>query len=712
MSLAGYLVGSLELLALGTLLGFAAYRLRLRFLPGWSRSPARLVEIILAISLFTLAAEALGTIGLLKEIPLLVVALLLAVAATRLPADVTIADRESPAGEGRSSTLLIVAGSAVGALVLARWLTTAGIFLDSGMWGYDTMWYHLPFAARFAQSGSVTSLHFIDPLDLLWFYPENAELEHTAGMLAFHRDILSPLVNIGWLGLALLSAWCIGRPYRRALLSLLAGSIVLVTPTLLARQPGNAHTDAPVLALLMASAAILASGFGGRSGQSARPSSERLVPVVIAGLAAGLAVGTKLDMLAPVLGLTCGVVGFAAIGSRRRVMAAWLAPVLATGGYWYLRNLIAVGNPLPWSSLGIGLPTPARVVEITNDWTIIHFVGQGRIWTDFFFPGLNLALGDLWWALLLLAFAGGLGALLGSAAPIQRALGVCFVIGTIGYLLTPISAGGPGALPIFFGGNVRWWTPMLTLGLALLPTLGWTRRLPVLEGTLAIGMVVILLVTAGLGLSPHDSHLRGAVIVALVTATLLVLGVAAPRVFGRLELAVLAALVATLAIAVYWGDARNYLRQRYADVWPNLHLSLSYQWADQVTDARIGISGTTAAFLQYGYYGDHVSNEVQYIAQRGAHGSFSPIRSCQGYRTAVNRGHFDYLVTTPTLNPWNPGTQGFAPEQSWVQGDRAVRPILRDGPVTVWAIDGNLDPAGCAAGQPLFAGLPPLFARH
>ena len=71
--------------------------------------------------------------------------------------------------------------------------------------------------------GSVWALHFTDPLYLNWFYPQNSELAARRRRSAlFDRDLLSPLVNFGWLGVALLAAWCIGRPYGVAPLSLVA----------------------------------------------------------------------------------------------------------------------------------------------------------------------------------------------------------------------------------------------------------------------------------------------------------------------------------------------------------------------------------------------------------------------------------------------------------------------------------------------------------
>ena len=53
------------------------------------------------------------------------------------------------------------------------------------MTGFDSTWYHGPFAAGFFQSGDTWGLHFIAPQFLAWFYPANSEVLHAVGMVAF-----------------------------------------------------------------------------------------------------------------------------------------------------------------------------------------------------------------------------------------------------------------------------------------------------------------------------------------------------------------------------------------------------------------------------------------------------------------------------------------------------------------------------------------------
>jgi hypothetical protein len=90
---------------------------------------------------------------------------------------------------------------------------------------------------------------------------------------------------------------------------------------------------------------------------------------------------------------------------------------------------------------------------------------------------------------------------------------------------------------------------------------------------------------------------------------------------------------------------------------------------------------------------------VQYIAHRGAHGSFTPITSCPAWRGAVNAGRFDYLITTPGRDPWHPRPLTASPESGWTASDPAARVIYRTRatgqPITVFALAGPLNPAGC-----------------
>ena len=56
-----------------------------------------------------------------------------------------------------------------------------------------------------------------------------------------------------------------------------------------------------------------------------------------------------------------------------------------------------------------------------------------------------------------------------------------------------------------------------------------------------------------------------------------------------------------------------------------MHLDSAYRWARDTEDARIGLAGTTAGFLQYGFFGTDLSNRVVYLGEKGPHGAFNAI---------------------------------------------------------------------------------------
>src|SRR4029077_6731182 len=114
------------------------------------------------------------------------------------------------------------------------------------------------------------------PQFLAWFYPANSEVFHAVGMLAFDRDLLSPLLNLGWFVSCLLACWCIGRPYRVAPWSLALGAIALSLPAL-SDQAGEARSDIVGIFFLLAAAAIALNTWSARTERERSLSTGALV---------------------------------------------------------------------------------------------------------------------------------------------------------------------------------------------------------------------------------------------------------------------------------------------------------------------------------------------------------------------------------------------------------------------------------------------------
>jgi hypothetical protein len=281
VSAGSYIVSALALVVVGVSVGFTAFRLRQKVLPSWLGAPARLVEAVVALALLIWLGEILGTAGLFYDWALVGLSLLMAVAAGAfLPGGgVDLAGRpeemtSTPPAEGGSWLPWVVTVGVI-ALVFAHWGLTAKDALDRGIFNFDSLWYHMPFAVDMVQSHSVTGLHYTETVFTNWFYPQNSELLHATGILLTHRDTLSLFLNFGFLGLAFLAAWCIGRPYGRGHLTVVASAIVLECHTLVVREPGAAKNDLVAAALLLAAVAILVNARmrdsrGGRGGGGSR----------------------------------------------------------------------------------------------------------------------------------------------------------------------------------------------------------------------------------------------------------------------------------------------------------------------------------------------------------------------------------------------------------------------------------------------------------
>ncbi len=396
----------------------------------------------------------------------------------------------------------------VAAFLAAHWSTGLQDVWARGMLTFDTLWYHGPFAARIAESGSLWGLHFTDPLYLNWFYPQNSELLHATGISLFDRDLFSPLVNFGWLGVALLAAWCIGRPYGVAPLSLVAVALVLDIGPMVPREAGTPANDIAPVALLLAAAAVLINAAAQARGAAASartlhsggPPLRDLLPMgalLVAGLAMGLALGTKLTIAGGVAAMAVGVPLIMPPGTRRKATLIFLGGVAATAAFWFIRNLIHSGNPLPWlGELGpIDLPGPDRGLEGRDNFTVSHYLfdPDTSLWSQYFFRPITNLLGPAWPLFLGLSAAGTVLAIVRPRTQTVRMLGAVTVVSAIAYLFTPLTAAGPEGQPLAFGINLRYLVPALALGLALLtlePKLTPERfRVPLLiGGVLAMGL--------------------------------------------------------------------------------------------------------------------------------------------------------------------------------------------------------------------------------
>jgi len=722
VDLGSYLLGAVQLALVVVPLAFSAYKLRQKLLPTWEGAPARLVESITFVALLIWISEILGTLGLFYAGTLIAASLALGLATWLMPGggadlgdhpgrDGGAKSGSGPAGPESQVSLLVMA--LVIAATVFSWAVTTKHALDRGIFNFDSLWYHMPFAVDMAQSHSVVGMHHVETVFTNWFYPQNSELLHGVGILLTGRDTLSLFLNFGWLAVAFLAAYCVGRPYGRGALTVVAAAILLECHTLVVRDPGAAKNDLAAAALLLASIAILVEAWAHTRGENA------LVPAMVkesrshhgmdrwavaaAGLAAGLAAGTRVTGLAMAGALTVAVVVLSPQGRRLASFGWWFVPALAGGAFWYLRNLVVAGNPIPEvESLGpISLPHPERLQEGRPDFSIAHYLTDAGVWRHYFAPALHEAFGALWPLVVFGAAAAALLAIFHGRDRIVRWVGAVALFGLVAYLFTPLSAAGAEGEPVGFGINIRYVIPALLAGVVLVPLDRWVdgkRRQWWLLGTL----VLVFLLT-----NRPDDALHDPARVFALAFVLVVVGVPVLLLYGRsrgTSVSTLLAATATLflaVVAVGYPLQRNYLDGRFANAGskdeqiPGMDLNSAYSWVRDVDHSHIGLVGTTAGFAGYGFYGTDLTNHVTYLGEDGPHGAYNAIPTCAAFRAAVNAADLDYLVTAPFLNFIHPGDPIPSPEARWLRGEQAVQPIVHEGSVTVWKVDGSLDPHAC-----------------
>ncbi|HWM55655.1 MAG TPA: hypothetical protein VNO20_09735 [Solirubrobacterales bacterium] len=699
LDLPRYLLGVVEILSLVGFAWLGAVTLRRRLLPDFEGAPAHLATSVLALAILLGAGELLGSFGLFDPVPYILtvsavgLGLWMSLGGGRGGPSVLLgfspvepaADREGGRGEKQDAAapeepprppyLTAVVALSIAAIAVVKFGLEVKPNLSTGMTGFDSTWYHGPFAAGFFQSGSTWDLHFIAPQFLAWFYPANSEVFHAVGMLAFDRDLLSPLLNLGWFIGCLVACWCIGRPYGVAPWSLALGAIALSVPAL-TDQAGEARNDIVGIFFLLAAVAI---ALNARSDSDER-TSERVrhlsrlpqqmtnAPVVV-GLAAGLAAGTKLNFLLPAAVLVTGLAFVAPAGARWRAFAVGALAALAGGGYWYLRNLVHTGNPLPWiDSVGpISLPAPDQALGGREGHSVLGYLTDGAVWSDWLLPGLHDGLSLVWPLLLAAALAGLLLPLLGqlrsgsSRDPLLLVTALTGLAALLAWLVAPTSASGPEGMPRGFESGLRYLAPALALGLALVP-IGLPTRLR----------------EAGRGYPPNGRILKAP---SQLARRLSGRGVSP----ARTGLAILVLLV----VAIGYPVQRHYLESRYVDPsFTTPGLNAVFAWSRDISGSRIATTSTR----QYPLFGTDLSNQVDFIGEERPHGGFVAPNSCPQWRRLLNKGDYDYVITS--RDRMEPGKPPYPLTARWTESAE-VKVVLRKPPTVVYELRTRLDPSAC-----------------
>ncbi len=711
-SFGSYIGGCLATIGIVSALGLGGYWLRRWIAPEFSGALARLADATIAVALLVVALELLGTLSILHLGWVVVVCIAIGLFAAWLGRRMMPHDgKEVAAPQVQTIALLLALG--VASFVVAEWTFPSQLSLDYGMFGGDTTWYHMPFAGRIAQEASIVHLHFTDPLRLAaWFYPQSSELIHAAGIVVFKTDWLSPLINLVWLAIALLAAWCIGRPYKVGPATLVAAAIVLDAGVMIETQPGEGRNDIMGLAFLLAFAAFLINGHQRRAPATGAvqdtPEQDAPLldkgPLVLAGIAAGLAASVKLTFLVPVVAIWLGVVVFS--GRGRRLTTAWVLGLstFLVGGYWYVRAAIKTGgNPIPQIGFGpLHLPRPDQMpLDPRPRFAVAHYITDPSIYRRWFFPYLDDAFGPLWPLILIVAVAAAVFIAVRSRNRILQVIAVAALLTALVYVFTPLTAAGQEGSPTGFFTNTRYLVPGLVLALTLLPIARPLRAPDSRAWQTLLFLLAVYAITVLTTPRWYPGYIVGTVFLTLAL-------VWAPAALGLLRgrrrvsrgfVAAGAGVVLLFAVVLGRAQEVQYYNQHYTRTTPFLQDGgprQAYTFAHNRHGARIGIAGSGEIFFgQYGFYGANLDNYVQYIGEQGPDGQYRLATSCRQFRRLINEGDYDFLIASRATQD-SPDAEYWYPVYAWLKTDPALELVIEEPEITpqpdyVFEVKGKLD---------------------
>ena len=339
---------------------------------------------------------------------------------------------------------------------------------------------------------------------------------------------------------------------------------------------------------------------------------------------------------------------------------------MVTGGYWYPRNLLTVGSPVPSLDLPVFPHPPMRNLDTLIDDSVVDYVADSAFWSKFALPGLDEFFGILWPLVLAFSAAGIVLALLRGDA-LRRALAGVAAFSLAAYLLTPSTAGGPDGEPFLFVFNLRYALPGLALGAFLLMA---DRVVAVRREAFALALVVVTFFTV-------TSHAAVSPVIALVAVVGTLLSASVLPRIPRRGLAVGAGVLAAVIVVAGYAAEREYLRTRLNSQRTPRAALLSYG-RRMPAGSRVAVVGHP---LQFAFYGPHLDNRVDYLGEHRAKDEFTDFTDCRAWLRALARGNYDYVVLLESRTVETPRAEEF------LATDAAARPLLDNEAGIIYAVE-------------------------
>ncbi len=314
-------------------------------------------------------------------------------------------------------------------IISVCWIMFVGYLFPSYSW--DALYYHLPIVGQIMQSGSIQE-HAIPSFiqQYINIFSKNVNLFFVWNVIFLKSDVIVDLSQLVFVLFGVVSVYSMALKLKiQEKYAVYVSLLFFFTPVLIF-QAGTNYVDAAISMLfLMAVNFLMYDDLE----QKSRSEAEGKAPLLFAGLATGILLGSKPTGPVFILVIVIAVIireiikrigssgdnGYVISYGLKTYFVYFIVPVFFTGGYWYMRNWIVHGNPVYYMDVSIfnvmifkGLksdwvePNPQVIDQLNYLTRLIHvwlervgyhmydsrISGFGAIWFILFLPGILFSL--------------------------------------------------------------------------------------------------------------------------------------------------------------------------------------------------------------------------------------------------------------------------------------------------------------------------------
>ena len=319
------------------------------------------------------------------------------------------------------------------------WMVFLGYLFPSYTW--DALWYHLPSVGYVIQSGAIQENPVYSFIDVVInILPKNIELFFIWNTIFLKSDIIADLSQLPFTIAGVFTIYSIAIKLRlKEKYALYSSFLFFFTPIIILQSTAN-YVDIAVSVLFLVAINFLMydnpeNSFSSEAGLIHL--REKRIPILLAGLATGILLGSKGSGPLFVVILSSAIIiqefikhfnasktkpahrGYFIIMALKPYLIYFIAPVFLIGAYWYIKNLVLYNNPLYTTEIsffnitifkglfkGIIDPAPEVINNLSSLKSLLYvwlekveyylydsrLSGFGPIWFILFLPSLVFSL--------------------------------------------------------------------------------------------------------------------------------------------------------------------------------------------------------------------------------------------------------------------------------------------------------------------------------